>query len=457
MVFPTASALLRAQGAALLLGFVLGCSTSPFTPGAADGGAAQRDAGADAGGAGGDGGLALGSVCQVLTERRCAYLMRCGLVGASAAAAADCRDYFTATWCGPSGWPAFAAEAIGTVRYDALRGEACAAAFTTRSCRDWDSEPESCLRMLSPGAELRERCYGSAGTLECTEGTCRGAACPRSCQPLGAAGDTCARSSDCRSPLFCRFGSTGAAVGQCSMVSTAGQLCMLDDDCALGLLCMLGACRAPPGEGAPCLAERCDESSYCAPSPDGGVCVGRADAGSPCAVDHQCQANLVCATARGQCVPAELSAAGASCTRPQRCPSGTICAAALDGGADGTCETERPSGASCTSSDECAPNLACVRADGGMVCGPRGGADGGCGADRDCQLLHRCVGWRCVPEPRIGQACSDQLPCRWGACADLDGGRLCVEPRAPGAPCQVNADCASATCVQGRCAGACTP
>src|SRR5262249_34983267 len=144
------------------------------------------------------------------------------------------------------------------------------------------------------------------------------------CQPLGIAGEVCATSKDCRPPLFCRTSSSSLGVGVCATVGIVGDRCDTDPDCAEGLLCTLGTCVVPPTVGAPCY-HVCDDTSFCRPAVDGGICQARFDAGVECHDSQQCQTSDVCATGSRRCVPAQVTQSLATCVPPQQCPTGNIC------------------------------------------------------------------------------------------------------------------------------------
>lgn len=436
----------------------LGCG--PITPrpdggGREDGGAdAGRDAGYDAGTA--DAGLPVGQACTLLNARRCEYLRQCGLIGADDPSRRDCLAWLLATWCGPSLWPARVNPLINTLRYDGVQALACAESFPGRACAEYESLPVACSRFLAPNAYTREACYD--GYQECTEGVCRGAACPRSCQPRGAAGEVCRLSGDCRAGLYCKVTNTAAGIGLCTALGVDGSACDSAQPCGPNLTCISGLCRFPPTEGSPCPALVCDSTAWCLATADGGVCAGRRNQGVGCSDDVQCLDELLCDSLRLTCEPRVLAQPGSPCGQRQECPFGNVCVGATATNL-GSCAAPLSQGLACGGSSECLPHLACTSAsDGGRVCGARLQAGAPCAFDRDCQVLSRCRQGACVELPATGESCDQAQECLWGPCAaQPDAGLMCVERYGPGAVCQLDADCASQKCVSGRCLASCAP
>lgn len=434
-----------------------GCGQGPAP---ADGGAggdggradAGRDGGADAGAA--DAGLPLAQACTVLNARRCEYLRGCGLIAASVDATRDCLAWLTATWCGAPLWPA--RVAVGTLRYDGFEAQACAEGFAGRACAEYQSLPGACARIHAPNAYTRQDCYD--GYSECTEGVCRGAACPRSCQPRGAAGEVCRLDGDCRTGLFCRISNTAAGVGSCTAFGTSGSACDPQLPCATYLACIGGSCQFPPAAGSACPGLVCDASAWCRATPDGGVCAAKSAEGGACSDDVQCFAGQLCDPIRATCQPRDLLQSGSPCSSRQRCPAGTVCLGA-SASALGSCVRPLVEGDGCAQSSECAPHLSCIPAgDGGRLCGGRAQAGTACSYDRDCLVLSRCRLGTCVDLPATGESCAASQECLWGPCSlQADAGAICVERLGPGALCQVDVDCASQKCIAGRCLAACAP
>lgn len=444
----------RAFTFGLVTGLLAACGVSlaPFTPfdaGSAAGGgfaggvALLPDAGAT------DAGLPWRTACSVMNARHCETLRRCGLISDDTDDYRACIAWLTATSCGPAKW--LPRIEVGTLRYDAVRAETCASDWSTRACTDALTEPVSCQRFLTPAVPLRGACYD--GYTECTDGVCRGAACPRSCQPRGAIGEACLTSTDCASTLYCRPTLMTSGSGQCAAYSAENALCGPNNQCAAGLLCVSSVCRRTPTVDQPCLQGRCDEASFCVAGADGGTCEARRDGGLSCTDDVQCAGSLVCDSTSRTCVPLEVLTVGASCTGQQKCPPTTTCL--LD---TGTCGPPRRADEACQTATECQAHLTCLPTDAGSHCAPRRIDGSPCTTSRDCQVLSTCASGICTSSPTLGQQCSSGLSCLWGACQDLaDAGARCIEVQGPGQPCRSGSDCASTHCVQGLCTAACLP
>jgi len=100
--------------------------------------------------------------------------------------------------------------------------------------------------------------------------------------------------------FYCAY-ATDPAQQKCQALGAAGASC---DTLAMAMACAAGACaddhtcQAVVSTGEPCSNEVravCDSANTCDFSGNGGVCVARAPAGTPCADDSQCTTNY-CAT-----------------------------------------------------------------------------------------------------------------------------------------------------------------
>ena len=421
--------------------------------GAPDGGGVA-DGGNDGGPATLDGGLPVGMACEVMNEERCAYYARCGLIDEGAPAFERCLRKLGATWCGPSTWPPRVDPTVGTLKYEPLPAADCAAAFQTRGCAEFETLPASCNAFLKPATNLRGACYD--GYQECIEGICRGAACPRTCQQRGVAGEVCRLDSDCVARLFCRKSTATPGLGTCAPYAGIDEPCDADTRCLEGLWCYLNQCRALPPEGQPCFYGRCNDVAYCDPQLDGGTCVARKARGTGC-LPGQCQGELVCGVLTGVCEPSTLDMTGAPCTWQQACPTGQTCVGWMTG-APGTCEAPHTEGQGCTRHEDCQPHLACLDADGGARCQPRRVAGEACTTARECRLDATCAGGACVELQEPSQACGPAGACLWGACVDAGAaGFKCAGFLGPGAACQGSGDCASGRCEAGACLASCSP
>jgi len=458
MSVPTFSGVLRV---ALLL-MLSGCSGGAFSDGGLGGGA-QGGGGSTGGGSGGgggggdtDAGLSLTLACSTLNAQRCAYLTRCGLVGTDDTEQNDCLAWLQATWCGPANWPTMVSSHVATLRYDGVAAQACADAFASADCTDFDSLPQACDHFLLPNALLNQSCFD--GYDECTQGVCRGAACPRTCQALGMNMEACRLDDDCRSDLYCKLISVTVGTGLCTPRGAQNQSCGTDAPCQASFTCVNGTCVTPPGSGSPCLGTVCAPSSYCQAGVDGGVCTLRNGLGSSCTDDVQCQSGLICQVLENQCALQMLPTAGSACSLAQTCPAGTTCVGA-SASQLGQCEPPLDAGEPCSASSDCYDFQACVSTDGGIqrYCGPRQPAGKHCTEDRECQDFTVCRQGSCVTLPSRGGSCAVTRECLTGACISLDGGYLCVDPLSAGASCSRDSDCASGLCTQGQCMPSCTP
>jgi hypothetical protein len=445
----------------------LACTPIPFTGGdSGSGGGTGFGGGTSSLGGGGfgfgggtatgDAGLALGSACGTLNERRCDFYARCALIDPGDSARRDCLAYMQATWCGPAKWPA--RVAVGTLSYDPLSAQSCADAFLTRACEDFDSLPPPCGDVTAPNVALQQACYD--GYDECTTGVCRGAACPRTCQLTGHMGDVCQFDTDCNATdvpaLFCRLSVVATGAGTCEPLGMANDLCSAEEPCSAGLLCVSTRCLMPPTLGAPCPKGVCDDTSWCDATADGGSCSARSPAGSQCTDDVHCQTNLICQG--GQCVSIKVLTTGSTCSDRQTCPTGTVCVGAT-ANLLGTCEPPLEKDQACISSDDCQAQLACAPYDGGLATGCEERLTNGaaCTLDRDCEIYSRCLTGQCVRLPITGQDCSNAKECLFGPCVASDAGMLCVDTYGPGAHCTHDDDCASDRCLSGMCLPTCAP
>src|SRR5438067_7142451 len=149
-----------------LVALALRCSPISVekTDSGAAGGDAGRDAGKDSGvtdgGSGGGGGLDINNACSALSNARCQYYLKCGLIEPTQAAIQNCVSYFAATWCGQYRWSLFVKA--GTLAYDGLAAQRCADAWAARGldkCIDWESLPTDCGKILSPNLIAGQKCY----------------------------------------------------------------------------------------------------------------------------------------------------------------------------------------------------------------------------------------------------------------------------------------------------------
>ena len=186
-------------------------------------------------------------------------------------------------------------------------------------------------------------------------------------------------------------------------------------DC--GMACCQGTCDPTVAEaalGQSCANARCADDAFCNPQ---RVCAALLAAGTPCDGDDECAYGLACS---GEvCVPAA--------NRGEAC-------------ADGDCHDL---------GDFC----------DGQSCVARRGVGGSCrmgfAGVFDCQLPLVCnqQSFTCEEPPTAGQACD--FFCAGGLfCNDQN---VCEAPRADGAACTSDFDCASLYCDETGAAGMCAP
>jgi hypothetical protein len=246
--------------------------------------------------------------------------------------------------------------------------------------------------------------FANAPAASCFNGVLDGAEsftdCGGSCAPCRDKA-RCTTAADCASGV-CRPASGGLTDAECAVVSCAcrpkgrdGTACEVDADC------ISGSCGLSVAGG------RCQPLS-CAPADT------RVDTG---------ETGLNCGGAR--C--ATRCGAGISCKATSDCERGLICARDPTTATFGLCTdpSTRRAGA-CRSESECASGFACAAGS----CMERTKSTGDV-----CSVAAECISGRCSGTPRRCQAAPDQ-------------------PFAIGERCVLGTDCASGTCVSGRCLGA---
>jgi hypothetical protein len=408
-----------------------------------------RDGGVDAGALRpNDSGLSKSMACSVLNATRCQYLQRCGLIDETGLQ--SCLDGLSKNWCGPTTWPSRLAASPPTLRYDAVRAQSCADSFASLSCSLFEQEPPACKEFLIPNVALGLPCFD--GFSECAQGVCRGAVCPKTCQPQGALDEVCSQNADCQADLYCR--SIPNRVGRCTAYATEKSVCDEFTLCAENLPCLRNACTRLPGPFSSCSMGLCDETALCASSADGGVCLPRKVTGASCRPD-ECAQGYFCGPA-ATCQPLKVADAGLPCMPGQQCPSATTCVT-RDAG---FCWPFQNTGMPCATSTECLPELACLNGDGGNTCQPRLPRAAACRELRDCQLSQVCLKGLCLPIPSLGQSCSETKRCLFGNCVagiQADGGLVCENLRGAAKACGSDRECASGRCRNNACAAVCAP
>ena len=198
-----------------------------------------------------------------------------------------------------------AAIARGTVKLDAKRLDACAAATTSalEGC-GWvgpllPKPPAECVTLIAGALAAGQVCHSS---LECADGLhCAGIAPggTGTCAPPIAVGGRCehpadnlvsfARADDDPHHPVC----AGACLkGQCLALVAEGGTCPSNAACAQGLNCIGGKCtkQALPALGASCSGSvECGGGAVCA----SGKCIKPKDAGESCKLPFECR-SLAC-------------------------------------------------------------------------------------------------------------------------------------------------------------------
>ena len=276
----------------------------------------------------------------------------------------------------------------------------------------------------------------------------------------------------------------GAPAPEVRLPPEGGQGCEQDDDCLAGLSCRpvgagITACGVAGRGGAPDGAG-CEVDADCLH----GVCVAGGPWGGRCAVacgaDADCPQGLACRGVEGTPIgPAQVCVvapgSGQACAADEGCALGQVCTPWYgEDGWVGRCQQRAALGGEL--GDLCAGPTTCRR--GGESCV---GAPGARTCAAPCQETAQCPeGLWCaltepggdtgegacqVPPPGSGSA----RPC--GGEADCPGGETCT-PRSVGERmdpicltgvgfgsvsqrCEVDEDCASGACVEGRCGGYC--
>lgn len=255
-------------------------------------------------------------------------------------------------------------------------------------------------RCVASYAQAQTDCALGPDPLAC-EGLFRGN------RPVGAA---CSASPECATGAWCHTPSAGAC-GTCAAVANSGDDCATNV-CGAGLKCITinqqGTMRCSPTTaalGAPCgtlptglcrghlqcngpqagpfacqrpaaRGQACDTTGVMADcdilAQDvciGGLCGALAIVGPPsaCGTVHPsnlCNADARCNTGTSQCVA--LAAVGSACNATVACAKGLYCRSNTDGGAAGTCATDKDVGVACAANAECREQNYCIHG----ACGP---------------------------------------------------------------------------------------
>jgi len=244
--------------------------------------------------------------------------------------------------------------ADGHVAFDAESAVACIEAQATYYCDETETLPrvnaDPCENVWEGLRESGETCRENecAFGFSCTTGgDCHGTCnpvmliCPPceageycsgfggSCEPLLAAGETCASSAMCRDGLVCDAPSMGTGPCVAAGSRSEGEACEKSDVCGEGLYCDSNQCTAYAivGEGESCgAAAGCEPELFCLDTTS--ICEQPGGVGEAC-VDSigDCGADLYCDPATDLC--AAQKANGTSCDGNFEClsfycPSGTM-------------------------------------------------------------------------------------------------------------------------------------
>jgi len=222
-----------------------------------------------------------------------------------------------------------------------------------------------------------------------------------------ATGAACSVNEECQGAAACI--GDGTCPGHCSARAKQGEACVDSAQCASGLTCHRNVCASRKRSGEACtIADACPGFHYCKDDAEGvsrcqslfgptrmkgESCNG--DDGS-CAAGLACQAKPVTGSARWPGVCVERVAAGGSCqdASPSMCPDGQYCAVP-DGSTNGTCTAKPLAGSACgkvlSATYVCASGLTCVQ---GKCLAPKPNA-AACTSPAECASAS-CVEGKCA-------------------------------------------------------------
>jgi hypothetical protein len=244
-------------------------------------------------------------------------------------------------------------------------------------------------------------------TLGCNFPSSTNSQCPSLGWGVAADGGTCGSPYACQRGFYCQR--TSAEVcGACQPASAIGGPC---GAMANGATCAVGQCNTISCTTVVSVGGMCEYGSYvCAPGLTCQItCQAPAQVGGGCGSDADCQDGLTCVSANTMPTCATRSALGQSCDHVA-CQLSLGCGALPDGG---------------TSCQVLAAGGACVSvSDGGL-----------------CKQAEYCVDGGCVPQPVIGQTCSQDSDCAVGRCIS----KVCTLVPS-GAACNGDTDCLSRRC-----------
>lgn len=342
----------------------------------------------------------------------------------------------------------------------------CAAGF-------WCDATGHCVAKLLVGdpCAVADACPGN----RCVDGYCCSAACPGQCEACDVAGlegtcspvtgaphpghgacvtasAPCAGACDGTLTTACTYptAATACVAPTCSAgVATSGACdaaggCTTSTTPCSPFVCDAAACKAACAADGDC-AEGfwCDAPNCVAKTADGKSCVE----GRECASGH-CVDGLCCDTAcAGQCEACDLPSNKGACTAVLGAPRGGRPACGGSGACAGTCDGFQ--------------TLSCAFPDESVVC--RAGScaadvatlPAGCDGAGACPAVQTvsCAPYHCGASQCVGD-CAVDSDC---AAASYCAGGVCKPRLADGAPCALDAQCASGHCADGVCCDtACT-
>ena len=239
----------------------------------------------------------------------------------------------------------------GRVAYDGTRGGSCLAELTAMSCTEFFAKQNSghglftstaCAAAIGGAVAAGSTCYDDS---DCRDGYCQlgaGSACPGTCTPHAAVGQSCA-TARCGPGLECDR--TDPANPTCKAASAENGACPCDD----GLYCDTSGpspvCK-PPRTGGPCsdIFRECAVGYACTGPIGASTCLPLGKVGDACTPGTGgCAPGLDCDPATSRCV--------AQPTAGQTCTSGAGSLSCLDGVCDdlgtGQCKAPKADGAPC--------------------------------------------------------------------------------------------------------------
>lgn len=213
----------------------------------------------------------------------------CGSYG-QAVSFASCHEQFV-EWIGrePSWFDEF------TLRRELV--PACMQGLFDSFCEPALNDPESaaCDEVIQPARATGQSCVDQFACQDepPLEGRCRDKVCIQQESSRGAVGEFCV-DFDCVQGAFC-----DAQTGTCALLGQAGQACAEDWHCdgERGLICVAGSCSLPLGEGETCRrSSECGTELFCEGASDApadgsfsATCIPIGSVGAPCTDSSECR------------------------------------------------------------------------------------------------------------------------------------------------------------------------